>query len=37
MSTSAFFRNTLAQQDQAVMAGITGELQRQRDQIEMIA
>ena len=37
MSTSAFFRNTLAEQDPAVMAGITGELQRQRDQIEMIA
>ena len=37
MSNSAFFRNTLAESDQAVMAGITGELQRQRDQIEMIA
>jgi glycine hydroxymethyltransferase len=37
MSTSAFFRNTLAEQDPAVMAGIAGELQRQRDQIEMIA
>jgi glycine hydroxymethyltransferase len=37
MSTTAFFRNTLAEQDPAVMAGITGELQRQRDQIEMIA
>ena len=37
MSSSAFFRNTLAESDQAVMAGITGELQRQRDQIEMIA
>lgn len=37
MSSSAFFRNTLAESDQTVMAGITGELQRQRDQIEMIA
>jgi glycine hydroxymethyltransferase len=37
MSNSAFSRNTLAESDQAVMAGITGELQRQRDQIEMIA
>ena len=37
MSNTAFFRNTLAEQDPAVMAGITGELQRQRDQIEMIA
>jgi glycine hydroxymethyltransferase len=37
MSNHAFFRNSLAESDQAVMAGITGELHRQRDQIEMIA
>jgi glycine hydroxymethyltransferase len=37
MSNHAFFRNPLAESDQAVMAGITGELHRQRDQIEMIA
>jgi glycine hydroxymethyltransferase len=37
MSNHAFFRTTLAESDPAVMAGIAGELQRQRDQIEMIA
>ncbi|OYO29264.1 serine hydroxymethyltransferase [Janthinobacterium sp. PC23-8] len=37
MSQTAFFRNTLAESDTAVAAGIAGELHRQQDQIEMIA
>jgi glycine hydroxymethyltransferase len=37
MSNHAFFHHTLTESDPAVMAGIAGELHRQRDQIEMIA
>ncbi|PRC91973.1 serine hydroxymethyltransferase [Solimicrobium silvestre] len=37
MSNKAFFNNSLAQTDSAVMTAINGEMHRQRDQIEMIA
>jgi len=37
MSNKAFFSNTLAQTDAAVMVAVNGEMHRQRDQIEMIA
>jgi glycine hydroxymethyltransferase len=37
MSLKTFFNGSLAETDPAVMAGISGELRRQRDQIEMIA
>ena len=37
MSLKTFFSGSLAEADPAVMAGINGELHRQRDQIEMIA
>ncbi|MES2259468.1 MAG: serine hydroxymethyltransferase [Pseudomonadota bacterium] len=37
MSSNSFFSNSLADTDAAVMAGINGEMLRQRDQIEMIA
>ncbi|EKE17302.1 MAG: serine hydroxymethyltransferase, partial [uncultured bacterium] len=37
MSNTAFFHNTLSQADSAVKKALDGELNRQRDQIEMIA
>ena len=37
MSNKAFFSSPLSDSDPAVMAAIGGEMQRQRDQIEMIA
>ena len=37
MSNKAFFTSSLSESDPAVMAAISGEMLRQRDQIEMIA
>jgi glycine hydroxymethyltransferase len=37
MSNKSFFTSPLSETDSAVMAGINGEMLRQRDQIEMIA
>jgi glycine hydroxymethyltransferase len=37
MSNKSFFTSPLSESDSAVMAGINGEMLRQRDQIEMIA
>jgi glycine hydroxymethyltransferase len=37
MSNKPFFTSSLSESDSAVMAGINGEMLRQRDQIEMIA
>ena len=37
MSNPSFFSSTLSQADPQIMASISGEMLRQRDQIEMIA